>query len=78
MILAAVAVAFGSAGSAVSLLDPTSEDILLPTTVALLGAIGLELLLGNSGTFDNLAASYLGAAVAIAILWLAKRVARRA
>jgi uncharacterized membrane protein YeaQ/YmgE (transglycosylase-associated protein family) len=55
----------------------TSEDILLHIGVGLLGALGLELLMANSGTFDNLAAAYVGAVIGLCVLWGVRRVANR-
>lgn len=46
----------------------TSENILLDVMAGLFGALALELLLANSGVFDNLAAGYMGAVVALLIL----------
>lgn len=54
----------------------TSERILIDIATGALGALVLAILLANSGTFDNLMAGYLGAAIAIAILHLARRTGR--
>ena len=55
----------------------TSEDILLHIGVGLLAALGLELVMANSGTVDNLAAAYVGAIISLSVLWGVRRVAHR-
>ena len=70
------AILFGSFIGWVSSLvwrSDTSAKILTDITVGALGALALALLLGNSGTFDNVMAAMLGASISLAILHFSRR-----
>ena len=51
----------------------TSERVIIDILVGALGAVAMALALGNNSAFDSLVASYLGAFMALGILFLTRR-----
>lgn len=51
----------------------TSERVIIDILVGALGAVAMALALGNNSAFDSLVAGYLGAFMALGILFLARR-----
>lgn len=52
----------------------TNERIIIDILVGVLGAVSMALALGNDSVFDSLVAAFLGAFVALGILYLVRRV----
>ncbi len=51
----------------------TNERIIIDVLVGALGAVAMALALGNNSLFDGLIAAYLGAFMALGILFLVRR-----
>ena len=51
----------------------TNERIVVDVLVGALGAVAMALALGNNSSFDSLVAAYLGAFIALGILFLVRR-----